>query len=46
MRRYVFKVEIQGYGSTPDQAYGDAVDSLYAEPGPTPEEFQEFDEEE
>ncbi len=46
MKRFLFKIEIQGYGATKEQAWNDAVTEFGLEPGPPPEECDEFDEDE
>ena len=36
-RMYTFQIEIQGRGETPEEAYNDAVEELYADPGTVPD---------
>jgi len=42
-KRYLFKIELSGYGETPDAAWRDAVDHLYEDPkqmNEMPEEYE------
>lgn len=43
--RYLFKVELSGFGNNPSQAWDDAVEGFMQDAGPTPEEY-EYEEEE
>ena len=44
MKSYIFTVELRGFGSTPEEAWQDAVDSFAADPGEPHETIQESDE--
>jgi len=46
MKRFLFKIEIQGYGSTVEQAWNDAVTEFSLEPGPPSLEYEEKGEDE
>ena len=36
-RTYTFQIEIQGRGETPEEAYNDAIEELYQDPGTVPD---------
>jgi len=43
--RYIFKLELSGYGHNPDEAWENAVEGFGMEPGEFPEDY-DFEEEE
>lgn len=45
MPRYVFNLELAGYGKDSDEAWGSAVEAFMMDPGCRPDDYFEDDEE-
>lgn len=43
LKRYIFRVCLQGIGETPWEAWNDAVDHFSVEPGVPSEEFEVYE---
>lgn len=41
MKRFIFRIELQGFGRDVQEAWNDAVEHFELDPGPPPEEYEE-----
>lgn len=45
MKKYEFKITLVGYGDDPDEAWRDATEATNLDEDPTPENYEEYEEE-
>lgn len=43
-KRFIFPLELQGFGKNPEEAWADAIEGFTLDPGPYPEDFEIIDE--
>lgn len=43
MKNYVFDLQLQALGDTPEEAWANAVEAFTMDPGDTPEDFETED---